>query len=121
MVKELYGLGLRREDVEELLRLVDWFLALPEELETRFEAEIRAWKEAEKMPYVTSFERMGIKQGRLEEGIRALFLVGITRLGEPDDAARRRIESETELEQIETWLRNLTQTESWAELLDIPA
>jgi hypothetical protein len=125
MVKELYRLGLRRQDVEELFRLVDWFLALPDELETKFAKELRAWEEAEKVPYVTSLERIakregreeGFRAGRLEEAVRALFLVGTPRFGEPDADSRRRIESETELPQVEAWLQKLAQAESWADLL----
>jgi hypothetical protein len=117
MVKELYGLGLRRQDIEELLRLLDWFLTLPEELEARFKEDLRVWEEARRMPYVTSWERMGIRQGRLEQGIRALFLVGTPRFGEPAPEIRQRLESETDLQQIETWLQNLTRAESWADLI----
>ena len=37
-------------------------MALPEELETSFESTIREYEEQEKMPYVTSVERSGMKR-----------------------------------------------------------
>jgi hypothetical protein len=117
MVKELFGLGLRRADVEELLRLVEWFMTLPDEMETRFRKELRAWEEAGKMPYVTSWERIGLERGRLEGAIQAVFLAATPRFGEPPPDLRQRIESETDLQQVEAWLQNLTRAESWADLL----
>jgi hypothetical protein len=64
VVRDLYHIGLARNDVLELLRLVDWLLALPEELEQQFWGEMA--REERGMPYITSLERLGIKKGRAE-------------------------------------------------------
>jgi hypothetical protein len=54
---------LRREDVLELFRFIDWILALPPELERGFDETIREELEANKMPYMTRWERQGLEQG----------------------------------------------------------
>jgi hypothetical protein len=58
--------------IDELLRLIDWFLRLPKELRQKLKIEIHKMEEAKKMKYVTSFERdakeegivIGIEKGR---------------------------------------------------------
>ena len=49
-------------------------MRLPEELETSFWDEVTEYEENKKMPYVTSVEQRGIKQGILK-GIEALLEV----------------------------------------------
>ncbi len=49
-------------------------LKLPEELETSFWDEVTEYEENKKMPYCTSVEQRGIKQGILK-GIEALLEV----------------------------------------------
>ena len=52
-----------------LLAFLDWLVALPTELESLFFDETESARGADVMPYVTSWERMGIKKG-LEQGQR---------------------------------------------------
>jgi hypothetical protein len=65
----LYGLGYTRDDIIKLSRLIDWLMALPEELEQAFAVELAELEEEHKMPYVHSVERLGIKKGK-QEGLR---------------------------------------------------
>lgn len=58
----------------------------------------------------------GLEQGELRGAIRSLLLVGRPRLGEPDDATRRRIENEASLAQVERWLSRASMVESWSDL-----
>ena len=58
----------------------------------------------------------GIEKGQLQGAVNALLVVGTARLGEPEPAVRARIESETQLAQVEEWLRDALQVESWSEL-----
>lgn len=58
----------------------------------------------------------GLERGRLLGAIHSLLLVGTPRLGEPDAATRRRIESETSLAQVERWLTRASVVESWSDL-----
>jgi Domain of unknown function (DUF4351) len=63
LVKSLYRRGYGRQEILELFRFIDWLLALPEALEERLWNEIKVYEESEKMPYVTSVERIGIRKG----------------------------------------------------------
>lgn len=65
MARRLRDLGLSREQREELFRLVDWIMVLPEPLQIQFEDTVEQ-DEEEKMPFVTGFERRGIEKGRKE-------------------------------------------------------
>jgi len=56
-----------REEALNLLCFLDWLLVLPEDLEIKFNEDVSKIEEASKMPYVTSFERVGYKKGK-EEG-----------------------------------------------------
>lgn len=55
--KSLYQKGYNKRDIRELIRLLDWLITLPKNLEDNFQQEIESFKEETKMPYVTSFER----------------------------------------------------------------
>lgn len=67
LVKLLYKRGYGKDDILELLRFIDWIMVLPDAFAERFDDEIVRYEEEQKMQYVTTFERIGIKKGR-EEG-----------------------------------------------------
>ena len=69
LVRMLYERGYAKQDILELIRFIDWVLVLPEELETEFGQIVIEYEETMKMPYVTSFERAGIKKG-IQQGIQ---------------------------------------------------
>jgi hypothetical protein len=46
--------------VGQVLRLVDWLMELPAELESSYERELSQLEEERRMPYVTTFERHGM-------------------------------------------------------------
>lgn len=77
LVKGLYDQGFRQEDLLELFRFIDWLLALPEDLERRFDEEITHYEEEKQMTYITSVERIGIQkgiqQGRLQNAQEAVL------------------------------------------------
>ena len=66
LFKLLYQRGCKKEDILELMRFIDWVMRLPEELERRFDEAVFDYEEEQRMQYVTSFERYGIKKGRQE-------------------------------------------------------
>lgn len=70
MVRGLYTCGLSIQQIRELFRLLDWLLALPEDLEYAFRQDLARFEEENSMPYVTSIERLARKEGR-EEGLEA--------------------------------------------------
>jgi predicted transposase YdaD len=52
-----------------LFRVIDWMMALPEELARNFNRSVEEFEEERKMPYVTSIERHGIEKG-LQQGLQ---------------------------------------------------
>ncbi len=68
LIKGLYERGFSREDILELFRFIDWLMALPEELEHRFDEEIMHYEEEKQMTYITSVERIGIQKG-IQQGM----------------------------------------------------
>ncbi|HYV36780.1 MAG TPA: hypothetical protein VE988_13820, partial [Gemmataceae bacterium] len=54
LIKALYDRGLKREEMRQLFRLIDWMMRLPDELEAEFWQDIHHFEEERRMPYVTS-------------------------------------------------------------------
>jgi hypothetical protein len=72
LVRGLYERGFRKEEVRQLLRVIDWLMELPQRLQKRFERELDKYEEERQMPYVTSFEREGMFE-LIEVALRAKF------------------------------------------------
>ncbi|HBY76151.1 MAG TPA: cytosolic protein, partial [Cyanobacteria bacterium UBA11148] len=63
LTRRLYEQGYQRQDVINLFSFIDWVMSLPEELEQEFWQQLREFQEEQRMPYITSIERIGIKKG----------------------------------------------------------
>jgi flagellar biosynthesis/type III secretory pathway protein FliH len=63
LVKGLYERDLTKEDIRELFRLLDWILVLPDDLQQQFREEIYEYEQEQRMPYLSSLERMGLEEG----------------------------------------------------------
>ncbi len=72
LIRGLFERGYERQQILELFRLIDWMLALPREQEAVLWREITRIEEERRMPYITSVERIGRREGRLE-GQRAML------------------------------------------------
>ncbi|NYE26023.1 hypothetical protein [Pigmentiphaga litoralis] len=71
LLRLLYRSGYARDDIRALIRLIDWMITLPPVLEDRFQQAGLAIEEEMKMPFVTTFERLGEARGLakgLEQG-----------------------------------------------------
>lgn len=66
ITRRLYELGYGREDVINLFGFIDWVMSLPASLEQEFRLELQQLEAERRMPYITSVERSGIRQGLLE-------------------------------------------------------
>jgi flagellar biosynthesis/type III secretory pathway protein FliH len=66
--RRLYDLGYSREAIIDLFRFIDWLLQLPDALEDRFWAAVQQYEEQQRMSYITSVERIGMRKG-LEQGL----------------------------------------------------
>jgi len=59
----MLGRGYEKGQILELLRIIDWLLVLPEALESELADELDAYGQENKMPYITSFERVFTRRG----------------------------------------------------------
>jgi len=66
LLKGLFERGFTGDEIRQLLRLIDWMMDLPEEMEEQVQEEMVRFGEEKNMPYVTSFERLGFKRGKAE-------------------------------------------------------
>lgn len=66
LTKLLYEKGYSKEQVLDLYSFIDWVLTLPAALEKIFLEDLRSYEKEKDMPYVTSAERIGRKEGKLE-------------------------------------------------------
>ena len=91
----LFNAGYTDDEVWKLLRLMDWLMPLPDELMVPFRDDLHQLQHPNRMPYVTSFERLSRQEGRQEgilENARSSILdVLETRFGEVPFALRERI------------------------------
>jgi hypothetical protein len=91
LIRGLYQRGYERAQILELIRLIDWFVALPEEQELVVHRALEAIQEEQKMAYVTSFERRGRAEGMLEGQRATLLRVIRARFGAVPDTLEKRI------------------------------
>ena len=66
LVRSLAARGWPRQRGLAVLRLIDWFLDLPKDLELQFRDDMIALQKEGHMPYVTSWERITKEEGRME-------------------------------------------------------
>ncbi|WPL15323.1 hypothetical protein Thiowin_00214 [Thiorhodovibrio winogradskyi] len=112
LMRLMYERGYERTLIEELFRLIDWMIRLPEELEAEFRQELYAYEEQYQMPYVTTVERAGIEKGVQQGEARTLLRQLDQKFGpEAVQTHRERIE-QAELEQLDTWLGRILSAES---------
>lgn len=113
VVKGLYQRGYKRKDVLELLRFIDWIMALPPRMERGFWQEVHKIEEADKMRYVMSIERIamqdgieqGIEQGRLITArANVLDILNLRFHSVPNELVEQ-INALTNLEQLQALLR----------------
>jgi hypothetical protein len=62
LVRGLYERGFSKEDVRQLFRVIDWLMELPQRAQLQFEQEVDEYAEGRKMPFVTGFERRGMRK-----------------------------------------------------------
>jgi hypothetical protein len=59
----MLGRGYDKSQILELLRIIDWLMVLPAALESELADELDAYGQENKMPYITSFERVYTRRG----------------------------------------------------------
>jgi hypothetical protein len=74
LVRGLYERGFSAKDVRELFRLIDWMMELPPVLEDVFWQDLAHIQEERRMPFITTPERVGRREG-IRLGIESLLRV----------------------------------------------
>jgi hypothetical protein len=74
LVRGLYERGFSPNDVRELFRLIDWLMELPAPLEDSFWQDMTTMQQENRMPFITTPERVGRRAG-LRLGIESLLRV----------------------------------------------
>lgn len=81
LTRRLYRLGFGRQAVLDLYTFIDWVLHLPADLEDQVWAAIKGFEEEQGMTYITTAERKGRTDGRIEELQRAILRTLRVRFG----------------------------------------
>jgi len=63
LTRMLYERGYKKRNIIGLYKFIDWVLRLPEDLEIKIQDRQKTLEGKKTMPYVSSFERFGIKKG----------------------------------------------------------
>ena len=69
LIRLLYGQRREKHRIIQLLRVIDWLMALPPHLEQRLGQRLTAIEGEKHMQYVTSFERLAREEG-VQEGVQ---------------------------------------------------
>ena len=115
LVRRLYQQGFEREDILNLLAFVDWVLTLPSDLEGEFLFEVEQLEAEQRMQYVTSFERSGIRLGLLKGIALGLKL----KFGETGQNLLPEIESIQDVTMLEAILEGIDTASTVSQLRQI--
>ena len=116
LTERLYEKGYSEEKIHHFHRCLDWMMTLPEPLLERFEEHMLDIEEEKNMPYITSYERNGIKKGRLETSRSSVLAVCKARKLSLTERHRQRIEDCTDTDRLEAWLTQAVSAASADEI-----
>ncbi|MBF0435540.1 MAG: DUF4351 domain-containing protein [Magnetococcales bacterium] len=111
LIRGLYQSGFNRQQVIDLFRFIDWVLYLPEELDDRLLAEIATFEENQKMPYITSVERIGMRKGHRDGEATILTRQLQRRFGTIPDWANEKL-AKAEPPSLEEWSLRILDAQS---------
>jgi hypothetical protein len=106
LVRGLYERGFSKNDIQQLFLVIDWLMELPKKLDKQFDQDLNEYQEEQRMPYVTSIERLAMAR-LIENTLHTKF----------GDAANELAEAISELYDAEKYLA-LNQTIATATTLD---
>ena len=82
LIKMLYERGHTAKQIRALFKFIDWVLQLSPQEDKIVSEEVKELEEVKKMPYITSFERIGMEKGLLEDGREMVLEALDERFGE---------------------------------------
>ncbi|MBF0135967.1 MAG: DUF4351 domain-containing protein [Magnetococcales bacterium] len=123
LVRSLYKRGFGRQQVIDIFRFIDWVLRLPEEIDKRFRHEMLNFEENQKMPYISSVERIGMEIGRqdglkegLKEGAAVVFLRLLQRRFGPLSVSIHDTVKSADIASLELWSDKIFDAKSIEEI-----
>ena len=123
LVRKLYDRGYSREEIIALFKFIDWVIRLSATEEIRLWDELQTLEEVNRMPYVTSVERIGMERG-LQQGLQqgaqqgaqqTLLEILDERFGELPDTVSAAIHQIQDLAQLRLLHRQAIRSESLEE------
>ena len=115
LIRRLYERGYSREAITALLKFIDWVIRLNDAEEIRLRDALQTLEEENKMPYVTSFERIGMEKGLQQMVLEALD----ERFGTLPETLSDAIDQIQDQEQLRLLLRQAIRSASLAEFQSI--
>ncbi len=128
LIRDLYCIGLDRQRIVDLFRVIDWMMRLPKENDMRFRHAVATMEEELSMRYVTSIEQLAIQEGiakGIQQGMQQGMQQGEARLlrrllaqrfGELPAWAEQRIAAASEA-QLEAWADAVLDSETLAQVV----
>jgi len=104
LAKALLHRNWTKDDVREVLRLIDWLMTLPDDLHDQFLTEIHEFEKEAAVPFVPSYERAALKKGLLE-GIDILLDLRFGAKGRKLMPVVKTIEDPDELRKLARFLK----------------
>ena len=119
LIRRLYEKGYSREEIVAVFKFIDWVIRLNDDEEIRFWDEIKTLEEVNKMPYITSVERIGMEKGLqqgMQQGMQQMVLDALDeRFGELPDTVSDAIRQIQDQDQLRLLHRLVMRSESLAE------
>lgn len=101
LVKYLYHRGYQRQEIEELLRFIDWIMTLPPGLEMQLREDVAQLEAEATMRYVTSFERLAAQDAKVENARQFILRTLNLRFGQVPPPITELVEAIDGLEVLE--------------------
>ena len=115
LTRRLYEKGYNREEIIDLFNFIDWVIRLNVEEQIRLRDAIQTLEEVNKMPYITSIERIGMERG-LEQGAQQMLLDALDeRFGTLPETVFDAIHQIQDPEQLSLLLRHAIRSASLEE------
>lgn len=115
LIRLLLKSGYSRREIEWVFRFLDGIMALSDEMKEQLIYEEFYGKEGEKMPYMTSWERIAMRKGILERSRESVLEVLEERFGEVPEEVKGKIESIEDTEKLKSLNRQAVRVTNLSE------
>lgn len=116
LARLLYERQWERQRIIDFFAIIDWMMHLPKDLERQLWQQLEAFERNNKMPYVTSVERIGIEKGLQQGAAGVLLRLLERRFGPIDEETRARVDK-AEPDQLDHWSERILDAQTLQELL----